>query len=68
MIAIAFLTWALSMGLLVCLAESQSPLRPSCSNSLERWDLVLDKLPGAAISSPSAAVDPAGLGSQGCMK
>ena len=62
------LTCALSMGLPVWVAGFQSPLRPSSSNSLDKCDLVLDKLPGAAISSPLFVMEPAWFGSQCCVK
>ncbi len=52
------------MGFPVCVAEFQSPERPSSSNSLARCDLVPDRLLGTAMSSPHKVTEPAWFGSQ----
>lgn len=45
-----------------------SPVRPNCSNSVDRADLMLVKLLGAAIFWPDAVAEPACAGSQAVVK
>ena len=58
------LTCLLCIGLPVCDAASQAPIRPNVSNSVDKCDLVADRLLGAAMSSPVVVSEPAWLGSQ----
>ncbi|DBA78630.1 TPA: hypothetical protein ACH3X1_016812 [Trebouxia sp. C0004] len=63
-----FLTCMLCMGLPVWETGSQLPMQPSSSYSVAKCDLVPDRLPGAAMSSPAAVFEPAWLGSKRCVK
>ena len=58
----------LCIGLPLWVAGSQSPVRPSSSNSVARCDLMPAKLLGAVMCSPVLVAEPAWLGSQCCVK
>ena len=49
-------SWLLSMGLPCMVTGFQSPVRPSCSSSVDSDDFTPDRLPGAASLCPGFVV------------